>query len=207
MKQIQHAGWAVWFVGLPGSGKSSVARGVVDVLKNQGRDIVYLQMDVRRKVYFPKPMYTPEERARAYELFADEGASLAAQGKGVIMDGTAPKRLMRARARKKIASFAEVYVYCPLHVAMQREGNRSKGLVMAGLYAKALERKEKGIEIPGLGQVIGVDIPFEVNEHAECVVPNDTLTRDQAVALVLDWINPWLETVSPITASDQTNIS
>lgn len=194
-KHIHNTGWAIWFVGLPGSGKSSVARGVVDALKAQGLDVVYLQMDARRKAYFPKPTYAPEERARAYELFADEGASFAAQGRGVIMDGTAPKRAMRARARKKIPHFAEVYVHCPLEVAMQREANRPEGLVMAGLYAKALERKAKGTVFPGLGQVIGVDIPFEVDEQAECVVHNEFLTLDQAVVLALESINPWLTTV------------
>ena len=189
-------------MGLPGSGKSSVARGVVDALKAQGLDIVYLQMDARRKVYFPKPTYAPDERTRAYELFADEGASLAAQGRGVIMDGTAPKRAMRVRARKKIPHFAEVYVHCPIEVAMEREGNRPEGLVMAGLYAKALERKAKGTEFPGLGQVIGVDIPFETDEQAECVVHNESLTLDQAVVQALEFINPWLKIVAYATQAD-----
>ncbi|GAU09768.1 adenylyl-sulfate kinase [Desulfoplanes formicivorans] len=184
-------GWALWFVGLPGSGKSSVARGVAEVLWARGKDVVHLQMDERRKVYFPEPTYSPRERARAYEMFVDEGALLAGSGRGVIMDGTAPKVAMRTRARNKIARFAEVYVACPLEVAMQREKNRPQGLVMAGLYAKALERKKNGTQFPGLGQVIGVDIPFEVDEHAECVVDNVSLTLEQAVARVITWFDGW----------------
>ncbi|MGX9365794.1 adenylyl-sulfate kinase [Desulfoplanes sp. PS50] len=187
-------GWALWFVGLPGSGKSSVARGVADVLKGRGLDVVYLQMDARRKAYFPQPTYSPEERASAYEMFAEEAADLAGQGKGVILDGTAPKRAMRTRAREMISRFAEVYVECPLEVAMEREKSRPEGLVMAGLYEKALERKEKGTQFPGLGQVIGVDIPFEVDAHAECVVDNATLTLQQAVAKVIDWFDGWSQT-------------
>jgi adenylylsulfate kinase len=187
-------GWALWFVGLPGSGKSSVANGVADVLKGRGLDVVYLQMDARRKAYFPQPTYSPEERARAYEMFAEEAADLAGQGKGVILDGTAPKRSMRDRAREMISRFAEVYVECPLEVAMQREKSRPEGLVMAGLYEKALERREKGTHFPGLGQVIGVDTPFEVNEQAECVVDNVALTLEQAIAKVINWFEGWSKT-------------
>ncbi len=187
----QDKGWAVWFVGLPGSGKSSVAKGVADALKNRGHDVVYLQMDERRKTYFPKPTYSPDERAKAYEMFADEAALLAASGKGVILDGTAPKIAMRARARKALPRFAEVYVKCPLEVAMQREKSRPEGLVMAGLYEKALERREKGTQFSGLGQVIGVDIPFEVDEQAECVVDNVSLTLEQATFRVITWFDDW----------------
>ena len=190
-KETRNSGWALWFVGLPGSGKSSVARGVAEALEARGMDVVHLQMDERRKAYFPKPTYSSEERAKAYELFADEGASLAAAGKGVVMDGTAPRVAMRARARNAIARFAEVYVECPLEVAMQREKNRPEGLVMAGLYEKALERKEKGTQFPGLGQVIGVDIPFERDERAECVVDNASLTLEQAVSRVIQWFDGW----------------
>jgi len=45
----------MWFVGLPGSGKSSVARSVFQALREKGLDVVHLEMDARRKAYFPHP--------------------------------------------------------------------------------------------------------------------------------------------------------
>ena len=96
------SGWAVWFVGLPGSGKSSISKRAYEYLRDKGMNVVYLQMDERRKKYFPDPKYTPEERRKAYELFALEGADLAAKGHGVILDGTAAKVEMRHLSRKKI---------------------------------------------------------------------------------------------------------
>lgn len=193
---MSRPGWAVWFVGLPGSGKSSVAGCVAARLREQGWDVLFLQMDERRKAYFPEPQYTDEERARAYELFADEAAQTVAAGKNVIMDGTAPKLLMRERAREKIQKFAEVYVNCSLSTAMQREAERPRGKVMADLYAKARKRRETGRDFPGLGQVVGVDVQFEKNPAAELRVENDRDKKLQdSVDEVMRFLDKWLADV------------
>lgn len=176
--QQHNTGCAVWFVGLPGSGKSTLARGVAESLRARGEDVVYLQMDEQRKKYFPDPAYTPEERETAYRMFAEEGAELAGT-KTVIMDGTAHELAMRQHARKLAPCFIEVYIRCPLEVAMKREAGRPEGLVMADLYHKALERKKSGRDVEGLGQVIGVDVPFEENPDAECVLDSDRVRPEE----------------------------
>ncbi len=181
-------GRAVWFTGLPGSGKSSISKKVFQTLKDKGFDVKYLQMDQRRKVYFPKPSYTSEERKEAYRLFAEEGAGLASQGYFVIMDATAPEKSMRDRARKLIQDFAEIHIDCSLETAMKREGERPEGLVMADLYSKALERKTSGKNFPGLGQVIGVDVEFEKDPGAELTIENDKLSLDEAVNRAMKFI-------------------
>lgn len=189
---VHAPGWALWFVGLPGSGKSSVAKAVSETLSGRGIDLVYLEMDARRKIYFPSPSYSPEERALAYGLFVREAAGFVKQGRGVIMDGTAHRVSLRHAARKLIPRFAEVYVRCSLDTAMARERARPEGLVMAGLYAKALDRQRTGREYPGLGEVIGVDAPFEEDPGAECVIDSERLTVLQARDLVLDFFDQWL---------------
>lgn len=194
MSSTPHAkvGWAMWFVGLPGSGKSSVARAVHQALSDQGRDVVHLEMDARRKVYFPNPSYSAEERARAYDLFVREAADMAAAGRGVIMDGSAHRLAMRRAARERIPKFAEIFLRCPLDVAMARERGRPEGMVMAGLYEKALHRKATGKHYPGLGQVIGVDVAFEEDPAAECVIQSDRLDVSQAREAVLGFCRSWL---------------
>lgn len=179
---------AVWFTGLPGSGKSSISRKVSQKLEDQGLNIHYLQMDQRRKVYFPDPDYSSRERKQAYSMFAREAAQLAGKGFFVVMDATAPRKSMRDLARDLIDNFAEIHIDCSLETAMKRESRRPDGPVMAGLYKKALERKETGKEFPGLGQVIGVDIPFEKDPKAEMTIKNDDLTLDQAVNQALEYI-------------------
>jgi len=185
-------GFAVWVVGLPGSGKSNLARALTGIFKSQGFDALYLQMDERRKTYFPHPKYTSEEREAAYRMFAEEGADLVRRGKAVFMDGSAYKTSMREYARSLIPKFAEVHVRCSLESAMQREAKREQGLVMADLYKKAIERKKTGRPCPGLGQVIGVDVPFEENPRAEFVIDNDDIPKEQTRELTLEFLQGWL---------------
>jgi adenylylsulfate kinase len=187
----ERAGCALWFTGLPGSGKSAIAGTLRDALAAQGLPVVWLRMDERRTSYFPHPSYTDQERDQAYEMFAAEAASLAQSGRIVLMDATAHKLAMRRAARGQIERFAEVYVRCPLAEAMRREAARPESLVMAGLYAKAIRRKMTGQAEPGLGQVIGVDTPFEEDPHAEAVVDSDQLTPTQARDLLLHRFAGW----------------
>lgn len=185
-------GWAVWVTGLPGSGKSALARGLEQALRERGLDVVRLSMDERRKAWFPEPRYDEAERDQAYALLAREAADLAAAGHGVILDATAHRLAMRRRARALVPRFAEIHVRCDLAEAMRREAGRPEGLVLAGLYEKALERRKSGRQFAGLGQVVGVDAPFEEDPLAECIIDNTRLSRDetleQALAFLLGWL-------------------
>ena len=188
-------GWAVWIVGLPGSGKSTLARGVRDSLARRGVDAVLLQMDERRKAYFPEPEYTREEREKAYALFAEEGAALTREGRNVILDGSAYRMSMRRYARGLIPRFAEIFVECDLETAIGRESGRPAGKVMAGLYRKALERRETGRDFDGLGEVVGVDVPFERDPLAEFVIDNTELPRETTLRKTLHFLDTWLASV------------
>ncbi|BBD08343.1 adenylyl-sulfate kinase [Desulfovibrio ferrophilus] len=192
MAESARQGWAIWVVGLPGSGKSNLARAVAEEFGAQGKAVTWLQMDARRKAYFPKPTYSKEEREEAYRLFAEEAAELTRSGINVVMDGAAYKAAFREYARRLIPRFAEVHVQCTLENAMAREGKRAAGLVMAGLYAKALERKRSGKQFPGLGEVIGVDVPFEENPAAEFAICNDNIPKQETRRRTLEFLHRWL---------------
>lgn len=152
----------LWIAGLPGSGKSTIARLVRDALMLQGLDAVHLAMDDRRKVYIPNPEYTAEEREQAYALLVEEALALQRQGKVVLLDATAHRRAWRDAARAQAPRFLEVIIQVPPAVAMAREAARPEVLVQAQLYRRALERRRTGREDPGLGEVPGVDVPFEM---------------------------------------------
>lgn len=185
-------GSAIWFVGLPGSGKSSLACAAVKALLSQGFPAVYLELDSCRKIYAPNALYAENERERVYALFVKDAVRLVRQGKVVVMDGSAHKRAMRDLARAKIEHFAEIFIRCSVVVAMKREEQRPDGKVMAGLYAKALERKETSRYFDGLGEVIGVDVVFEENPNADFILDNDALTEKEACHKVLTFLDSWL---------------
>ena len=183
----------LWFTGLPGSGKSAVATAVYKTLTPVMPGVRLLELDARRKAYFPNPTYCEAEREAAYRMLAEEAASLYHDGqKLILMDASAPKRSMRAYARSLMPHFAEVHVRCSLKTAMAREAARPQGKVMAGLYAKAMMRKATGRDFPGLGQVIGVDVPFEEDPAAECVVDAEHLGIEQCRDAVLEFLRGWL---------------
>ncbi|MFC1924999.1 adenylyl-sulfate kinase [Chloroflexota bacterium] len=190
-KEKGTTGWVIWFVGLPGAGKSTYALSVYNALKYRGENVRYLSMDKQRRIYFQNPQYTSEERNKAYELFVKEAVQLAEEGNNVIMDGTAPRLVMREYARKLLPYFAEISIRCPLETAMYREANRPEGSTMTNLYNRALSRKQTGTDFKGLGEVVGVDITFEENPMAECVIDSDRVSIDEGRDYVLDFLKMW----------------
>lgn len=184
-------GAALWFTGLPGSGKTTLAVAVARVLAGRGVACERLSMDEARRRYHPHPDYSDRERREAYALFVREAADLVVRGRLVLMDATAPELAMRRAARRLIERFAEVHLKCPLATAMRREAERPQGQVMAGLYAKAVRRKATGEEVPGLGRVIGVDVPFEEDPAAELTLDVGRLGVEEARDRVLERFAGW----------------
>jgi len=58
--------WVAWFTGLPGCGKTTIAKRVKLNLIEKGIDVKILQLDEIRKSITPKPRYTEEERDIVY---------------------------------------------------------------------------------------------------------------------------------------------
>lgn len=158
---------ALWIVGLPGSGKSTVAALVAHALREIGVRAEILSMDARRRDWFPHPRYDAAEREAAYAKLLDEAVRMVEAGVFPILDAAAHRLAWRRAGRARIPGLVEAHLKVPLAVAAAREAARPQGAVMAGLYAKALARKERGEIFPGLGEVVGVDVPFEIDPEAE----------------------------------------
>ena len=176
--------FAVWITGLPGSGKSTIAKGLVKVIRNAE----YLRLDEMRKKFIKEPKFTDEERDLVYSKFIEEGVSGIAAGKNVVFDATAHKLKWRSEARSKIKNFIEVNIKCPLDVCIERESKRGEGLVLADLYRKALERKSAGKIFEGLGQVVGIDVPFEENVNVEIEIESEKMGPKEAASVIFEEI-------------------
>lgn len=168
-----------WFCGLPGSGKTTIARGVFEkistVRSEQGdprSKVTLIEMDSIRKRIFPNPKYSDEERDAAYRSFVLLGSELSTNGVAVLLDGVGHRLVWRNLARRECPNFLEVYVKCPVEICIQRETDRLQqtGGIREKLYRDALERLITGKKIDGLGKVPGVDEPFEESPSPEIVI-------------------------------------
>ncbi len=144
-------GWCVWITGLPGSGKSTVSRALLKLLERKGLHAQLLSSDALRKVMTPRPTYSLEERDSVYSTLAYIAELLTQNGVNVVIDATGNLRRYRDHARKRISSFVEVYLECPLETCVQREGART-GTHNAPRRIYEQARKGKAPTVPGLGQ-------------------------------------------------------
>ena len=129
--------WAIWVTGLPGSGKSALARAAAERLQARGVAVRVLELDAIRKIVTPAPTYSDTEREAVYRLLAFMAGTLVAAGVPVIVDATAHRRRWRELARELIPRFAEVQLACPLAVCREREATRAPGHAPRDIYARA----------------------------------------------------------------------
>jgi adenylylsulfate kinase len=145
--------WAAWFTGLPGSGKTTVARATVKALASRGIRARVLELDEIRRVLTPQPKYTEEERAVVYAALAYMAKLLTDEGVNVIIDATGNLHKYRDTAHVLIKDFGEVYVECPLEVCVARESARKAEFAPKGIYRKG--KTGKSATVPGL------NVPYE----------------------------------------------
>lgn len=171
--------FAVWFTGLPGSGKTAISSRTLKILKNRGIDVKILQLDEIRRVLTPDPKYTDDERDIVYASLGYMAKLLNESGVNVFIDATANKRKYRDKAREIIPQFAEVYVRCSLEVCMEREAKRKAAFSPKGIYKKS---GQTGATVPG------VNVPYEEPLEPEIVVDSDKMTANQGAQKVVDAI-------------------
>jgi adenylylsulfate kinase len=145
--------WAVWFTGLPGSGKTTVARAAQKYLESRGVHAKVLELDEIRKTLTPRPKYSEDERSIVYAALVYMARLLVDEGVNVIIDATGNLRRYRDNAYVMIGDFGEIYIKCPIEVCMARESGREAQYAPKGIYKKG--RTGKSVTVPGL------NVPYE----------------------------------------------
>lgn len=171
--------WAVWITGLPGSGKSTVARAAVTAIRGRGEAVALLELDEMRRLVTPAPSYSDAERELVYRGLVYVAATLVAAGVPVVIDATGHRQEWRDLARAVIPSFAEVQLLCPLDVCRERERVRAPGNAPIGIYARSGQAG---------GQVPGVDVAYEPTATPELTIDTALETPAVGAARIADLV-------------------
>ncbi|MDH5231216.1 MAG: adenylyl-sulfate kinase [Gammaproteobacteria bacterium] len=166
-------GFTIFFTGLSGAGKSTVANALLIKLKEMGtRSVTLLDGDVVRKNLSSELGFSKEHRNINIERIGYVASEITKHGGIAICAPIAPYRETRRKIRNVIQTyggFIEVFVSTPLTVCENRDRK--------GLYAKA----RAGL----IKEFTGISDPYEEPENAELSINTDECSPDEAAQMVL----------------------
>ena len=167
------SGFVLWFTGLPGAGKTTLANVVAPELERQGFLVDHLDGDIVRTHLSQDLGYSREDRNTNVSRIAWVASRLARAGAVVIVSAISPHAEARRRARAMIeplAPFVEVYVATPLDECARRDPK--------GHYAKAFAGELEGFT--------GVSAPYEAPAAPELRLDTTGVTPAESGAAVLE---------------------
>ena len=175
-----HRGAVVWFTGLSGAGKSTIAQALERELFSRGMNTYVLDGDNIRHGLNSNLGFSPEDRVENIRRVSEVARLMADSGIVAITAFISPYRMDRRRARETAlegnAEFIEVFVDAPLEVCEARD-------------PKNLYRKARAGQIRDF---TGIDAPYEAPEDPEIVVHTDQQTVDESIATILEQLLPRL---------------
>ncbi|MEY9213817.1 adenylyl-sulfate kinase [Thermobifida halotolerans] len=165
-------GLTLFFTGLSGSGKSTVARGVAEEIRRAGRTVTLLDGDVVRRMLSSGLTFSRADRDLNIRRIGYVASEIARHGGVAVCAPIAPYAATRAEVRRMAedtGDFFLVYVATPIEVCEARDRK--------GLYAKA-----RAGEIP---EFTGVSDPYEAPEDADLVIDTSAESEAESVARVV----------------------
>jgi adenylylsulfate kinase len=179
----QQRGVTVWFTGLSGAGKTTLANAVARELQLANAKIEILDGDEMRQTLCKGLGFSDADRQENMRRIGFVANLLTRNGVIVLVSAIAPHREIRQELRHKIGDFIEVYINAPLGVCEQRD--------VKGLYQKA---RAGSIE-----NFTGISSSYEVplNPDIECQTDRETVNQSTSKVLKkleeLDYISPILK--------------
>lgn len=169
-----HKPLVLWFTGLSGSGKSTVANAVEKVLHERKTRTYILDGDNVRRGLNNDLDFSESGRVENIRRIGEVANLMLDAGLVVLTAFVSPFKSDRDKVRQTVGAenFVEVFVDCPLEVCESRD--------VKGLYKKA-----RAGEIPDF---TGISSPFEAPENPEIHLHTDTEELAESVAKVLSFI-------------------
>jgi adenylyl-sulfate kinase len=161
-------GFTLWFTGLSGAGKTTLARLVETELVARGHKVEVLDGDVVRTNLSKGLGFSKEDRDTNIRRIGFVCHLLTRNDVVAIAAAISPYREIRDEIRGQIVSFVEVYCECPIEVLAERD--------VKGLYKKALAGEIKNFT--------GVDDPYEAPVTPEVIVHTGAESPEESLARI-----------------------
>ncbi len=165
-------GITLWFTGLSGAGKTTVALELEKRLKEMGARVERLDGDLVREHLTRDLGFSKADRDENIRRVSYVAALLTRNDVITLCCFVSPYRQARVEARKLIGSFAEIYVNAPLEVCEGRD--------VKGLYHKARAGE--------IAEFTGISDPYEPPEKPELELRTDLLAVDECVDKLLGYL-------------------
>lgn len=167
-------GLCIWFTGLSGSGKSTIANALSPMLLGRGRQATTLDGDVVRTHLSKGLGFSKEDRDTNILRIGFVAGEIARHNGTVICAAISPYRKTRNEARKMVGDdkFVEVFVNTPLEVCEERD--------VKGLYAKARSGEIQGFT--------GIDDPYQEPVNPEIEVKTVGRTPKECAQEIMDYL-------------------
>jgi sulfate adenylyltransferase len=170
-----HQGLTIWFTGLSGSGKSTVAHALVERLAEFGRNVSMLDGDEIRTHLSKGLGFSKEDRDTNIRRVGYVAGLVAQHGGTTLCAVISPYRETRDDARRMSkGNFVEVYCDTPIEVCERRD--------VKGLYAKARKAVADGKPMG----FTGVDDPYEPPANPEVTIDTGALSVQECVDRIID---------------------
>ena len=161
----------IWFTGLSGAGKTTLAEKLAAYLKEKGVKCELLDGDTVRNI-FPQTGFTKKERDEHVKRMGFLASMLERNGITVIASFISPYRESRDFVRKMCRNFVEVYVSTSLEVCEKRD--------VKGLYKKARRGEIKSFT--------GIDDPYEAPLHPEITINTAEETVEESLERLIKFL-------------------
>jgi len=170
VRSAEQKGFTVWFTGLSGSGKSTIAEMLYHEFQARGLRTEILDGDVVRQNLSKGLGFSKEDRDTNILRIGFVADLLTRNGVATICCPISPYAETRDANRALIGEFVEVYVHATLEELAENRDPK-------GLYKKAMAGEIKGFT--------GVDDPYEIPENPELVVDTMDQTPEESLQAVL----------------------
>jgi len=167
---MEHKGFTLWFTGLSGAGKTTLAKATEDELRARGMKVEVLDGDIVRQNLSKGLGFSKEDRDTNIRRIGFVSNLLSRNNVVAIAAAISPYQEIRDEVRANTVNFIEVYVECPVEVLIERD--------VKGLYQKALAGEIKNFT--------GISDPYEPPLNPEIVVNSSTETVAESTAVIMN---------------------